>query len=505
MYSKVHDWISSHRDVRPDAVAMTDLFSERSYTYRQMDERVACCAGFLRDDLGISKGDHVAILSQNSSDFIEIMFACARIGAVLVPLNYRLVADELNFITNDAEAKALFCDSDFIELGKEVTAYCNIALVDMHGDGSNSRYEKGLDNAKPIYSIVDLDMNDLWLIMYTSGTTGRPKGARITHQVMQTNNLNNTTSAKLTENMVCLTFMPIFHIGGLNCFCVPTLFAGGEVIMMRAFDPAETLAALSDKNMGVTHFLGVPATFQFMCQHPDFEHFDPSGIERALVGAAPMPVPLLRIWIDKGLQLQQGYGMTETGPSVFSLPKEQALSKVGSSGKKMMFTNVRIVDEQGEEVAKGETGELWVQGGNIIESYWKRPEANQKDFVDGWFRTGDACRCDDEDFYYIVDRTKDMYISGGENVYPAEIESIIYQLEGVAEAAVIGLPDEKWGEVGCVVVVLKDGELLSEDDILSFCDGKMAKFKLPRSVRFVDILPRNTTGKVLKTVLRAHT
>jgi|TARA_B110000908_G_scaffold170258_1_gene229290 fatty-acyl-CoA synthase len=502
MYTKVHDWIATHAGTRPNAIAITDLFSEREYTYAQMNERVAKCAGFLRDGLNIQQGQHVAILSQNSSDFMEILFACARIGAVLVPLNYRLVADELDFITGDAEAKALFCDADFLEVGKEVAMGCDLPLIDMQGDGSKSRYEYGLAEAVPIYHMVDQDLSALWVIMYTSGTTGRPKGARITHYVMQSNNLNNMSNSNITQSSISLTFMPVFHIGGLNCYTVPTLFVGGRILMMRSFDAATTLAALNNKTVQVTHFLGVPATFQFMCQHPDFEHFDPSGIELATVGAAPMPVPLLKIWIEKGLQLQQGYGMTETGPSVFSLPREYALEKIGSCGKTLMFTKVRIVADDGNDVSANEIGELWVQGGNIIESYWNRPEANVKDFVNGWFRTGDAARIDEDGFYYIVDRTKDMYISGGENVYPAEVENTIYQLEGITEAAVIGLPDEKWGEIGCVVAVLKSGSTLTEEDILNHCDGKMAKFKLPRSVRFIDALPRNTTGKVLKTVLR---
>lgn len=504
MYSKVHDWITNHRQVRPEATAVVDMFSNRQYSYQQMDERVARCAGFLRDDLGVAQGQHIAVLSQNGSDFLEIMFACARIGAVMVPLNYRLVASELEFIVDDAEARILFCDSDFQQLGTEVAMTCDIALIEMHGDGSNSRYEHGLAGAVAIYDMVDQDLSDLWLIMYTSGTTGRPKGARLSHYLMQTNNLNQMSVSKFTDEAVGLTFMPMFHIGGLNCFTVPTLFVGGKVLLMRSFDPAATLAALSDKQLAVSHFLGVPAVFQVMSQHPDFEKLDPSGIKVAFVGAAPVPVPLLTKWIEKGLQLQQGYGMTETGPSVFTLAREHALSKVGSCGKAVMFTSVRIVNDAHEDVADGEVGELWVRGGNIIESYWNRPEANKKDFIDGWFCTGDACRRDEEGFYYIVDRTKDMYISGGENVYPAEIESIIYQLDEIAEAAIIGLPDEKWGETGCVVAVIKAGATLSEAQLLAHCEGKMAKFKQPRSVRFIDALPRNATGKVLKTVLRAE-
>ena len=218
MYTKVHDWIATHADARPDATALVDMFSGREYTYAQMNERVALCAGFLRDGLGVQQGQHVAVLSQNSSDFLELLFACARIGAVLVPLNYRLVAEELNFITGDAEAKALFCDADFKEVGTEVAMALDIPLIDMHGDGSKSRYEHGLAESEPVYDMVEQDLSALWVIMYTSGTTGRPKGARITHHVMQTNNMNNVTNAKMTEDTVSLTFMPIFHIGGLNCF-----------------------------------------------------------------------------------------------------------------------------------------------------------------------------------------------------------------------------------------------------------------------------------------------
>jgi fatty-acyl-CoA synthase len=274
-------------------------------------------------------------------------------------------------------------------------------------------------------------------------------------------------------------------------------------MVLREFDPGRTLGYLADPSLGITHTLGVPANFLFMSQLADFESADFSHVEIAGVGGAPCAVSILETWADKGVPLQQAFGMTETSPVVMVLNPEDAVRKAGSSGKPVLHTEVRLVDEAGRDVTEPDTvGEIWVKGPNVTPGYWNREAETAEAIRDGWLRTGDAATCDAEGFYTIVDRWKDMYISGGENVYPAEVENVIYQMPEIAEVAVIGVPDERWGEVGEAVVVLKEGERLGEADVLRFCDGKLARYKQPKSARFIAELPRNATGKVLKRELR---
>jgi fatty-acyl-CoA synthase len=301
-----------------------------------------------------------------------------------------------------------------------------------------------------------------------------------------------------------LTGLPLFHTGGLNCYTNPVLHAGGTVLIMRAFDPGLTLKLISDPAHGINVFFGVPSIYQFMTQHPSFETADFSRLIIGGVGGAPMPVPLLNVFEAHGVALQQGYGMTETSPAVLTLDREDAVRKAGSSGKPVLHTEVRIVRPDGTDAAVGELGELWVKGPNVTPGYWNRPEANRTSFTDGWLHTGDATRIDEDGFYYIVDRWKDMYISGGENVYPAEVENVLHQITAIAEAAVIGVPDPQWGEVGMAIVALKPGQSLSEAQILKHCAANLARFKCPRLIRFVDALPRNATGKIHKPSLREN-
>ena len=281
------------------------------------------------------------------------------------------------------------------------------------------------------------------------------------------------------------------------------LHAGGTVAIMRAFDPGMALKLIGDTASGINIFFGVPAIYQFMAQHPAFAETDFTRIVIGGVGGAPMPVPLLKIWEARGVALQQGYGMTETSPAVLALDREDAAAKAGSAGKPVLHTQVRIVSPDGVDVAPGELGELWVKGPNITPGYWNRPEANQSSFTDGWLHTGDATRMDEDGFYYIVDRWKDMYISGGENVYPAEVENVLYQLPAIAEAAVIGVADATWGETGLAIVALKPQHSLKDADIVAHCRANLARFKCPQRIVFVEALPRNATGKVHKPTLRA--
>jgi fatty-acyl-CoA synthase len=308
--------------------------------------------------------------------------------------------------------------------------------------------------------------------------------------------------AEVSFTSVFLAVLPLFHTGGLNCYSNPVFHAGGQVLVPRAFEPGEALRIFADPEIGLTHFFGVPAHYQFMLQHPDFAATDLSTLRVAGVGGAPMPVPLLKAWLARGVALIQGYGMTETSPGVLCLDRRDAARKIGSAGKPLLHTETRVVDDAGHDVPRGEMGELWVRGPNITPGYWNRPEANETSFTDGWLHTGDAARVDGEGYYYIVDRTKDMYISGGENVYPAEVESVMYQIPQLAEAAVIGVPDARWGEIGKAIVAVKPGQVLTAEQILDHCRENLARYKLPRTIEFVDALPRNATGKVHKPTLR---
>jgi fatty-acyl-CoA synthase len=346
-------------------------------------------------------------------------------------------------------------------------------------------------------------LDDISTILYTSGTTGRPKGAIITHGLNFWNTVNGNPAARVSPESVFLGILPLFHTGGLNVFAYPVLQAGGTVLIMRSFDPGEVLRLIGDPSAGITHIFGVPANYQFMAAHPAFRETDLSRLVFAGIGGAPTPDAILQTWAAQGVVVQQGYGMTETSPLVLLLDRPDAVHKSGSAGKPLMHTEVRVVGADGSDAAVGEVGELWVSGPNVTPGYWKQPEATSVAITDGWLHTGDAAVLDADGFYTIVDRWKDMYISGGENVYPAEVENVLYAMEGVAEAAVIGVPDARWGEVGRAVVVVKEGHALTEDAVVAHCAANLGRFKLPRSVVFTDALPRNATGKVHKPTLRA--
>ncbi len=500
MTVRAYDWIAHHARNSPEDLAAVDLHENRRLSYRAFDRRIACLAAWLRG-AGVQRGDRVAILAQNSTDHFELQFACQRLAAIFVPLNWRLTVPELRFILGDAEPRVLIHDGEFDEAAHALReAIPGMALLQRGGGAS--AYERALAGVEPLAEAEIVSHDDVSTIMYTSGTTGHPKGAMITHGMTFWNVVNLGLPAEVGFDTVFLAVLPLFHTGGLNCYANPAFHAGGQVMVMRSFDPGEALRLIGDPAVGLTHFFGVPAHFQFMLQHPDFERTDFSRLRVAGVGGAPMPVPLLEAWQARDVPVIQGYGMTETSPSVLCLDRRDAVRKIGSAGKPVLHTETRIVDELGQEVKQGEMGELWVRGPNVTPGYWNRPEANASSFTDGWLHTGDAARLDEEGYYYIVDRTKDMYISGGENVYPAEIESVLYQLPQLAEAAVIGVPDERWGEVGKAIVVVKPGQVLTEAQILDHCRENLARFKLPRYVEFIDVLPRTASGKVHKVTLR---
>ena len=503
MSVKAYDWLAHHARYSPDRTAAIDLHTGGQFSYVQFSARVGRLARYLRDGLGVERGDRIGILAPNTTDHFELQFACGRLGAVFLPLNWRLTVPELEFIVNDAGPKVFIYDDEFAEAAAELKARCGIAhLIDINGDNRPSAYETGIAEAAGEVDPVDVTHDDLSTIMYTSGTTGLPKGAMITHGMTFWNAVNLGPPALVTPRTVHLSVLPLFHTGGLNCYSNPVFHGGGTVAVMRSFDPGRALALLVDKAIGFTHFFGVPANYQFMAQQPEFDDTDLSRVQAAGIGGAPSPAALLETWAARGIALQQGYGMTETSPTVTVLDAEFAVEKVGSAGKPALHAEVKLVREDGSEAAPGEVGELWARGPNITPGYWNRPDATAESITDGWLHTGDAATIDEDGFYYIVDRWKDMYISGGENVYPAEVENVIYQLPDIAEAAVLGLPDEKWGEVGCVVAVLKPGGELTEREIIAHCGERLARFKQPRSVVFVEALPRNATGKVLKRELK---
>jgi fatty-acyl-CoA synthase len=343
-------------------------------------------------------------------------------------------------------------------------------------------------------------LDDPAVIIYTSGTTGRPKGATLSHGNVTWNCVNVLIDTDLAADDVALVCAPLFHVAALDMVSLPTLMKGGTVVLMGQFDPGAVLELIERER--VTVMFGVPAMFNAMAQAPDFASADLSSVRRLLCGGAPVPLATIRTYLDLGIPFLQGYGMTETAPGALFLGAERAADKAGTAGVPSFFTDVRVVGPDGVDVAPGEKGEVVVSGPNVMLGYWNLPDATAEAVHDGWFRSGDVATVDDEGYVTIVDRMKDMIISGGENVYPAEVEDAIYSHPLVAECAVIGVPDERWGEVGRAIVVPRAAADLDAQDLLDHLDGRLARYKLPRTVVFADALPRSGAGKVLKGRLR---
>jgi fatty-acyl-CoA synthase len=498
------DWLAKQADMRPDKVALVDAATGRRSTYAEFHLRASRCAEFLRDEWKVAPGDRVALLAHNSSDYFEILYGCAKIGAILVCLNWRLAVPELEFVVRDSTPVALIYDPPFAAQAAALTermGFTRVMALAADPPAGAWGYEAALAQAsgKPVV-MPPRGLNEVWHILYTAGTTGRAKGVLQTFGMVLYNALNMGLKIDLNSEDVTLNVLPCFHTGGLNLHTNPTFHVGGTAIIQRAFDPAETLRLLATE---ATAFFGVAAIYLFLSQHPDFEGTDLSRVRSWAAGGAPVPTTLLQLYRRRGIDIRYGFGMTETGPTVFLVDPGYPESKLGSVGKPCLHVDVRIVDSAGRDLPPGERGELLVKGPGVTPGYWMLPEVTAQSFTDGWLHTGDVALRDADGYYYIVDRLKDMYISGGENVYPAEVENVIYQLPEVGEAAVVGMPDATWGEVGRAFVVVKPGATLSEDAIVAHCRAHLGRYKVPRSVVFVPALPRNPAGKVDKGQLRA--
>ncbi len=498
------DWIKRHAERTPEKLALVDAHTGRQLTYAQFDERANRVASFMKGGLGIRQGDRISMLAKNSSGYYEVLFGCGKMGAILNTLNWRLAVPELAYIINDCAPRVLVYEPEFAEKVEALRPLIRCKSYGIIGDealGDEWRYEEALDSGSPDgVSPPPLTYKDTWAIIYTSGTTGRPKGAQVTYGNFFYNAIGMGQAIDLTSEDVNLNVLPTFHIGGLGLYAGPTFHAGGTVVVMRSFDPGEFLRLIEEWQ--VTVFLLVPSIYLMLAQFPDLDEYDVSSVRHWASGGSSLPPALVYEFAEKSIIIQQGFGMTETGPTVFIISKEDAVRKAGSVGKPVLHTDICIQDREGNVLGPHEVGELCIRGGNVIDGYWNRPEATNETIVNGWLHSGDAAKYDEEGFYYIVDRWKDMYISGGENVYPAEVENVIYDHPAVAEVAVIGVPHPRWQEVGKAIIVVKEGQTLTEEALIDFCRGKLAKFKIPRSVAFVEDLPRTAAGKVLKRELR---
>lgn len=488
----------------PNLEALVEPARGRRFTYRQFDDRSNRVANALLD-LGVGFGDRVGVLLMNGVEFLETFFACGKIGAVCVPLNWRLVPDELEFILSDSGTSTLIFGSEFAAAAADLHGRKTMVhrWIELNSGTPGERQPFALDydgllaaagDAEPPIAGAD---DDLLFIMYTSGTTGLPKGVMHSHRTVTWGILTVNSTADLRYKDRYILALPFFHVGALNpALCL--VHRGGTGIIMRAFDPNQAWELIEQES--VTNMLAVPAMLNFMLQagHGGRSF---STLRWIMSGAAPVPVSLIHEYIALGIEIHQVYGLTESCGPACLLTSDDAVQRAGSTGKAFFHTAVRVVDGEGRDCAPGEPGEVIVAGAHIMLGYWNRPEATAETVRDGWLHTGDVATMDADGFVTIMDRVKDMLISGGENVYPAEIENVILSNTKVSDVAVLGIPSPKWGESPLAVVVRKDATLTPEE-VISGCKGRLAAFKMPKAVRFVDEIPRNPSGKILKRVLR---
>ena len=488
----------------PDSLAVVDAgkVPHRSFTYSELNNRANRLANWLRDGAGIRKGDRVAILANDGVEHLDLFFACGKLGAIDVPLNWRLHWRELVELVRDTTPTVLVYSDEFSESVANILKHTNSIHHILHVDEKglpNSRYfEKTLSDSvlRPV-TTEGISEEDIACLIFTGGTTGVPKAAQISHRMIAWNTLN-TVIHDLRHGDVTVNTFPMFHSGGLLVYTLPLLILGGTVVLTRRFVPEQVLNLIQE--YAATVYAGVPTTYQMLMTASNWHEADLSSLRFCTSGGAPLPVKLVKDFeAQKGVQFKQGFGMSEFGPGVFALAAEDAIRKAGSIGRPNFFVDAMIVTDDGDELPAGEVGELVLRGPSLCSGYFNHTAASQTALDDeGWFHTGDLAKRDNEDYFYIVDRKKDLYISGGENIYPSEIESVLIQHPDVALCAVVGVPDEQWGEVGKAFVVLQEGSSATTDDLIAHLQHHLAGYKVPQTIEFVDSLPVSAAGKVLK-------
>jgi fatty-acyl-CoA synthase len=481
----------------PDREALLELETGQRFTYAELNRRANRVANWLLD-YDIKAGDRVAILAHNSATYLDLFFACGKIGAIFNPLNWRLAAGELSYIVNDSGPRFLIFGPEFEDTVEAMRADIHVDHVVSLADHKRAVAKRTtLEPPRP----ASIDGETPYCILYTSGTTGRPKGAIIPHRQVLMNCVNTIVGWGLREDDVSPVLTPMFHAGGLFAFLCPVFYMGGRIVLARGFDAEESLRVIIEEKCTV--ILGVPTLFQMWMNSAQFAPADFSHVRFFISGGAPCPVPLMDAWRRaKGIVFRQGYGLTEVGPNCFSMTDAESVAKAGTVGKPIINTEMRLADKSGREVDAGETGELLIKGPHVCGGYWQNPEATAEALRDGWFHTGDMARRDQDGYYSIVGRFKDMIISGGENVYAAEVEAVFHEHPCVVEAALIGKPDEKWGEVGLMVVVLKPDETVRASELKAFCRQRLAPYKVPKEIVFAPELPHSPYGKVEKLKLQ---
>ncbi len=504
MMRNLADWTAYWAERTPTAPAIVEPATGRRFSYLELDRRANRLAHALHSQ-GVGRGDRVAVLAHNRAEHFEIFFACVKLGALFAPLNWRLAAAELDAVLADAEPAALLYDGHLASTCAKLVARPPLLLALDEPSAGGRPYgdfaAAGSDAA--LGGPSETSLEDPAMICYTSGTTGRPKGALLSHRQLLFNSLSTELAIGVSQRDSTLVFMPLFHTGGFNCVATPLLHHGGKVVVMSSFD-AEAALALSAEER-ITIQMGVPTIFELLRDAPGFASADLSATRMILCGGAASPLPLIETYRERGVLFRQGYGLTEVGPNCFSLTEGDAFRKAGSVGWPNFYLEARLVRDDGSECAPGEDGELALGGPMVTLGYYKNPTATAEAFRGTrFFHTGDTFRRDAEGYHYVVGRKKEMYISGGENVYPAEVELALAEVPGVAEVCVIGVPDARWGEVGRAVVVPTRGATLDGATVLRALDGRLARYKVPRSVVLADSLPRNPGGKILRHEVKAR-
>ncbi|MCA0454976.1 MAG: long-chain fatty acid--CoA ligase [Chloroflexi bacterium] len=503
----VGDYLGRRALYTPDQLAVVDAgkVPHRTFTYSELNNRANRLANWLRDGAGIRKGDRVAILAYNGVEYLDAFFACGKLGAILVALNWRLHWRELQQLIDKTEPKVMIYSDEFKDIIGQITVEHTPINHLLHIEGKglpNSRYfEKTLSDSilRPVVT-ENLTEEDIACLIFTGGTTGLPKAAQISHRMIGWNTLN-TIIHDLQHGDVTVNTFPLFHTGGLLVYTTPLLILGGTVVLTRKFEAEQVLSLLEEYS--ATVYAAVPTMYQMMTTAPNWDEADLSNLRFCTSGGAPLPVYLVeKFQAEKGVQFKQGFGMTEFGPGVFALAQEDAVRKAGSIGRPNFFVDAQIVDEYNHPVPPGQVGELVLRGPSMCSGYFNDPEASASVVdADNWFHTGDLAMMDDQQYFTIVDRKKDMFISGGENIYPTEIEHVLYKHPAVEMCAVVGIPDPKWGELGKAFVVVKAGEQVSEDELMAHMQHFLAGYKVPRTIEFRNSLPISAAGKILKREL----